>query len=65
MRWFGHVQRREEEHIGRRVMMMKPPGRRRRGRPKRRFMGAVRDAMREEDVGDRQRWTQMIHCSDP
>ena len=40
LRWFGHVQRREEEHIGRRMLMMEPPGRRR-GRPKRRYLDVV------------------------
>ncbi|KAK3536298.1 hypothetical protein QTP86_001402, partial [Hemibagrus guttatus] len=36
LRWFGHVQRRESEYIGRRMLDMKLPGRRQRGRPKRR-----------------------------
>ncbi|KAK3570286.1 hypothetical protein QTP86_017201, partial [Hemibagrus guttatus] len=35
LRWFGHVQRRENEYIGRRMMDMELPGRRQRGRPKR------------------------------
>ncbi|KAK3514257.1 hypothetical protein QTP70_012095 [Hemibagrus guttatus] len=38
LRWFGHVQRRESEYIGRRMLDMGLPGRRQRGRPKRRFM---------------------------
>ncbi|KAK3550945.1 hypothetical protein QTP70_010120 [Hemibagrus guttatus] len=37
LRWFGHVQRRESEYIGRRMLDMELPGRRQRGRPKRRF----------------------------
>ncbi|KAK3526352.1 hypothetical protein QTP70_024631 [Hemibagrus guttatus] len=36
LRWFGHVQRRESEYIGRRMLDMRLPGRRQRGRPKRR-----------------------------
>ncbi|KAK3564059.1 hypothetical protein QTP86_007531 [Hemibagrus guttatus] len=36
LRWFGHVQRREREYIGRRMLDMELPGRRQRGRPKRR-----------------------------
>ncbi|KAK3547878.1 hypothetical protein QTP86_034175 [Hemibagrus guttatus] len=36
LRWFGHVQRRESEYIGRRMLDMELPGRRQRGRPKRR-----------------------------
>ncbi|KAK3559357.1 hypothetical protein QTP86_012766 [Hemibagrus guttatus] len=35
LRWFGHVQRREREYIGRRMLDMELPGRRQRGRPKR------------------------------
>ncbi|KAK3540979.1 hypothetical protein QTP86_007948 [Hemibagrus guttatus] len=37
LRWFGHVQRRESEYIGRRMLDMELPGRRQRGRPKRRM----------------------------
>ncbi|KAK3527818.1 hypothetical protein QTP86_006884 [Hemibagrus guttatus] len=37
LRWFGHVQRREIEYIGRRMLDMELPGRRQRGRPKRRY----------------------------
>ncbi|KAK3514303.1 hypothetical protein QTP70_013114 [Hemibagrus guttatus] len=36
LRWFGHVQRRESEYIGRRMLDMELPDRRQRGRPKRR-----------------------------
>ena len=42
LRWFGHVRRRDSGYIGRRLPEMELPGRRRRGRPKRRFMDAVR-----------------------
>ena len=70
LRWFGHMQRREEGHIRRGMLMMEPPGRRRRGRPKRRYMDAIREdlrvaGVREEDVMDRQRWRQVIRCGDP
>ncbi|KAK3542922.1 hypothetical protein QTP70_006548 [Hemibagrus guttatus] len=38
LRWFGPVQRRESEYIGRRMLDMELPGRRQRGRPKRRSL---------------------------
>ena len=68
--WFGHIQRREEDYIGRRMMEMELPGRRKRGRPKRRFMDVVEEDMRvarvrREDVFDRKFWKQRIRCGDP
>ncbi|MCJ8736618.1 hypothetical protein PDJAM_G00014560 [Pangasius djambal] len=46
LRWFGHVQRRESEYIGRRMLDMELPGRRRRGRPKRRYMEVINEDMK-------------------
>ncbi|KAK3553870.1 hypothetical protein QTP70_012703 [Hemibagrus guttatus] len=46
LRWFGHVQRRESEYIGRRMLDMELPGRRQRGRPKRRYMDAINEDMK-------------------
>ena len=34
VKWYGHVLRREDEYVGKRVMAMDVPGNRRRGRPK-------------------------------
>ncbi|KAF7667879.1 hypothetical protein LDENG_00044320 [Lucifuga dentata] len=70
LRWFGHVQRRDSERIGRRMLKLELPGRRPRGRPKRRFMDVVKEDMklagvREEEAEDRVRWRQMIRCGDP
>ena len=36
LRWYGHVKRREEDYVGKRMMEMAVPGRRKRGRPRRR-----------------------------
>ncbi|KAI5617633.1 hypothetical protein C0J50_22801 [Silurus asotus] len=70
LRWFGHVQRRNMGYISRRMLRMEPPGRWKRGRPRRRFMGVVKEDMqvvglKEADVEDRVVWRQMIHCGDP
>ncbi|KAK3508422.1 hypothetical protein QTP70_029208, partial [Hemibagrus guttatus] len=46
LRWFGHVQRRESEYIGRRMLDMELPGRRQRGRPKREFPHRKEDITR-------------------
>ena len=70
LRWYGHVRRREVGYVGRRMLEMELPGKRRKGRPKRRYMDAVKEDMRavgvtEEDAEDRGRWKQMIRCGDP
>ncbi|KAK3572429.1 hypothetical protein QTP86_032648 [Hemibagrus guttatus] len=70
LRWFGHVQRRDSEYIGRRMLDMELPGRRQRGRPKRRYMNGINEDMKlvgasVEDAEDRDRWREMIRCGDP
>ena len=35
LKWYGHVLRREDEYVGKRVMAMEVPGNRKRGRPNR------------------------------
>ncbi|MCJ8739511.1 hypothetical protein PDJAM_G00048000 [Pangasius djambal] len=70
LRWFGHVQRRESEYIGRRMLDLELPGRRQRGRPKRRYMEVINEDMKlvgasVEDAEDRDRWRAMIRCGDP
>ncbi|KAI5609084.1 hypothetical protein C0J50_6086, partial [Silurus asotus] len=69
-RWFGHVQRRDTEYIGRRMLRLELPGSRKRGRPRRRFIDVVKEDMQvvgvtEAYVEDRGLWRQMICCGDP
>ena len=41
LKWYGHVSRREDEYVGKRVMRMEVPGKRRIGRPKRRWLDSI------------------------
>ena len=54
LRWYGHVMRRDQEYVGRKMMEMELPGKRRRGRPKRRFLDVVKEDM-EKKI--QRRWT--------
>ena len=70
LRWYGHVMRRDQEHVGRKMMEMELLGKRRRGRPKRRFVDVVKEDMgevgaKETDVEDRKIWRMMIRCGHP
>ena len=70
LRWYGHVLRKDDGYIGRRMLRMELPGKRKRGRPKRRFMDVVKEDMAEvevteEDAEDRRNWRWKIHCGDP
>ena len=60
----------EGKYVKKKMMEMQLPGKRRRGRPKRRFLDAVKEDMREVgvkemDVEDRKMWRMMIHCGHP
>ncbi len=60
LRWYGHVRRKDDGYIGRRMLRMELPGTMKRGRPKRRFMDVVKEDMAEVEVteeyaGDRDR----------
>ena len=70
LKWYGHVSRREDEYVGKRVLGMEVPGKRRRGRPKRRWMDNIRNdlserGLSEEDAQDRFRWRRLTRHIDP
>ena len=64
------MQRRDSRDIGRRMLEMELPGRRRRGRPKRRYMDAVKEDMqvvgvRVEGTENRLKWKTTNRCGNP
>ena len=70
LRWYGHVMRRDQEYVGRKIMEIELPGKRRRGRQKRRFLDVVKEDMgevgvKETDVEDIKVWRMMIRCGHP
>ena len=70
LRWYGHLMKRGQEYVGRKMMEMELPGKRRRRRPKRRFLDVVKKDMgeigaKETDVEDRKVWRMMIRCGHP
>ena len=50
LRWYGHVMRRDQGYVGRKMREMELPGKRKRGRPKRRFLDVVKEDMGEIGV---------------
>ena len=70
LRWYGHLLRREDDHVGRSTMEMEVQGKRRRGRPRKRWRDCVRDDMYlrgigEEETQDRNQWRRLIQNGDP
>jgi hypothetical protein len=68
--WYGHVMRRDESHITKRVMSMNVDGCPSRGRPKKRWMDCVKDDMRIKGVSmeitsDRREWKKKTCCANP
>ena len=68
--WYGHVMRRDWQHVAREVMDMQVDGTRRRGRPKTRWKDCIGDDMREkrvqeEMIQDRRKWKRLIKNGDP
>ena len=69
LKWYGHVSRREDEYVGKRVMGMEVPRKIRRGRPKRRWSDSIRIDLSErelsgEELEDRAKWRRLIRNID-
>ena len=70
LRWYGHVIRRDQEYVGKKMMEMELPGKRKRGRPKRKFLDVVKEDMRKvgakkTDIENRTVWRKIIRCGHP
>lgn len=70
LRCYGHVRRREEGYMGRRMLETAVLGTRMRGTPKRRWLDMVRENMvkvgaMEGDKGDGVKRRRMTHYCDP
>jgi hypothetical protein len=68
--WHGHVIRRDESHITKRLMSVNVDGHPRRGRPKKRWMDCEKDdvrikGVRMEMTSDRREWKKKTCCADP
>lgn len=66
LRWFGHVQRRNEDEWLKRCTKMEVPGKKPRGRPRSTWIDVVNDDLRKldlrvEEVVDRDSWRRAIY----
>ena len=60
LRWYGHVRRKDDGYIRRRMLRMELQGKRKRGRPKRRFMDTV-----EVTAEDAERDQKLLEMANP
>ena len=67
---YGHIRRREEDNLSRKIMDMVVTGKRRRGRPRRRWIDNNREDMSKYELTadmteNRQYWKMMVVKTDP
>ena len=70
LRCFGHLMKRDQDDVEKKMMEMELPGKRKRGKLKRRFLDIVKGrygevGAKETDVEDRMVWRKMIRCGYP
>ena len=70
LRWFGHMERMEDERLVKRVMKARVSGRNARGRPRLGWMNGVRNALNDRGIGveeakvrarDRNEWRALVN----
>ena len=66
---YGHIRRREEDNLSKKIMDMVVPGKRRRGRPRRRWIDNNRKDMSKYELTadmseNRQYWKMMVKGKD-
>ena len=70
LRWFGHIHRRESDHICKRIQNWTVDGKRPRGRPHKKWSNCIADDLKLKNVSadvalDRNDWKKAIHYADP
>ena len=68
LNWYGHIRRREEDNISRKMMDIVVPGKRRRGRPRRRWIDNNREDMIKYELTadmneNKQYWKVMVKAA--
>ncbi|KAJ8873906.1 hypothetical protein PR048_024742 [Dryococelus australis] len=68
--WYGHIKRRNDNYVGKKVLDLEVVGRTNRGKPRRRWMDCVREDLREKqlnvnDIWNRAKWKRLSRNTRP